>query len=113
MISNGLVALSSALLAQYQGFADVNMGRGAIVIGLAAVIIGEAILGKVFRNFALRLVAVALGSIVYFLVLQLVMMIGVDTDLLKLFTAAIVAFFLAFPYLKKTYWTKPVKRGGK
>ena len=61
MISNGLVALSSALLAQYQGFADVNMGRGAIVIGLAAVIIGEAIFGKIFRNFALRLLSVALG----------------------------------------------------
>lgn len=113
MISNGLVALSGALLAQYQGFADLNMGRGAIVIGLAAVIIGEAILGKVFRNFALRLLAVALGSIVYYLVLQLVLMLGVDTDLLKLFTAAVVATFLAIPYLKKTYWAKPVKKGGK
>lgn len=113
MISNGLVALSSALLAQYQGFADVNMGRGAIVIGLAAVVIGEAILGKIFRNFALRLLAVTFGSIVYFFVLQVVVMIGVDTDLLKLFTAAIVATFLAIPYLKKTYWAKPAKRGGK
>lgn len=113
MISNGLVALSSALLVQYQGFADVNMGRGAIVIGLAAVIIGEAILGKVFRNFALRLLAVAFGSIVYYLVLQIVIIIGVDTDLLKLFTAAVVAIFLSIPYLKKTYWTKPVRRGGK
>lgn len=113
MISNGLVALSSALLVQYQGFADVNMGRGAIVIGLAAVIIGEAILGKVFRNFALRLLAVAFGSIVYYLVLQIVIIIGVDTDLLKLFTAAVVATFLSIPYLKKTYWTKPVRRGGK
>ena len=65
MVSNGLVALSSALLAQYQGFADVNMGRGAIVIGLAAVIIGEAIFGRIFKNFALRLLAVALGSLLF------------------------------------------------
>ena len=83
MISNGLVALSSALLAQYQGFADVNMGRGAIVIGLAAVIIGEAIFGKIFRNFALRLLSVAFGSILYYLVLQTVIWLGIDTDLLK------------------------------
>ena len=76
MISNGLVALSSALLAQYQGFADVNMGRGAIVIGLAAVIIGEAIFGKIFHNFALRLLSVAFGSILYYLVLQTVIWMG-------------------------------------
>ena len=76
MLSNGLVALSSALLAQYQGFADVNMGRGAIVIGLAAVIIGEAIFGRIFRNFALRLVSVAIGSILYYLVLQVVIWMG-------------------------------------
>ena len=80
MISNGLVALSSALLAQYQGFADVNMGRGAIVIGLAAVIIGEAIFGKIFHNFALRLLSVAFGSILYYLVLQTVIWMGIDTD---------------------------------
>ena len=84
MISNGLVALSSALLAQYQGFADVNMGRGAIVIGLAAVIIGEAIFGKIFHNFALRLLSVAFGSILYYLVLQTVIWMGIDTDLLKM-----------------------------
>ena len=78
MISNGLVALSSALLAQYQGFADVNMGRGAIVIGLAAVIIGEAIFSRIFRNFALRLLAVAFGSILYYLVLQTVIWMGID-----------------------------------
>ena len=84
MVSNGLVALSSALLAQYQGFADVNMGRGAIVIGLAAVIIGEAVFSKIFRNFALRLLGVALGSILYYLVLQTVIWLGIDTDLLKL-----------------------------
>lgn len=112
MLSNGLVALSSAMLAQYQGFADVNMGRGAIVIGLAAVIIGEAIFGRIFRNFALRLLGVALGSILYYLVLQTVIWLGVDTDLLKLLSALVVAAFLAAPYWKGKYFTKPVKRGG-
>ena len=112
MISNGLVALSSALLAQYQGFADINMGRGAIVIGLAAVIIGEAIFGRIFRNFALRLVGVALGSILYYLVLQTVIWMGIDTDLLKMLSALVVAVFLAVPYWKSKYFSKPVKRGG-
>lgn len=112
MISNGLVALSSALLAQYQGFADVNMGRGAIVIGLAAVIIGEAIFGKIFRNFALRLLSVAFGSILYYLVLQTVIWMGIDTDLLKMLSALVVAVFLAVPYWKAKYFSKPVKRGG-
>jgi putative ABC transport system permease protein len=112
MLSNGLVAFSSALLAQYQGFADVNMGRGAIVIGLAAVIIGEAIFGRIFRNFALCLVSVVLGSILYYIVLQTVIWLGIDTDLLKMLSALVVAFFLAFPYWKGKYFTKPVKRGG-
>ena len=112
MISNGLVALSSALLAQYQGFADVNMGRGAIVIGLAAVIIGEAIFGRIFRNFALRLLSVAFGSILYYLVLQTVIWLGIDTDLLKMLSALVVAVFLAVPYWKTKYFTKPTKRGG-
>jgi len=129
MISNGLVGLSSALLAQYQGFADVNMGRGSIVIGLAAVIIGEAIFGRIFRNFALRLLAVifgrifrnfalrllavAFGSILYYLVLQTVIWMGIDTDLLKMLSAIVVALFLAFPYWKGKYFNKPAKRGGK
>ena len=112
MISNGLVALSSALLAQYQGFADINMGRGAIVIGLAAVIIGEAIFGKIFHNFALRLLSVAFGSILYYLVLQTVIWMGIDTDLLKMLSALVVAVFLAVPYWKAKYFSKPVKRGG-
>ena len=112
MISNGLVALSSALLAQYQGFADVNMGRGAIVIGLAAVIIGEAIFGKIFHNFALRLLGVAFGSILYYLVLQTVIWMGIDTDLLKMLSALVVAVFLAVPYWKAKYFSKPTKRGG-
>lgn len=100
MISNGLVAFSSACLGQYQGFADINMGKGAIVIGLASVIIGEAIFGRIFKNFALSLLAVGLGGVIYFIVLQIVIWIGVDTDLLKLFQALIVAVFLAVPYWK-------------
>mgnify|MGYP000999569039 CR=1 FL=1 len=109
MISNGLVALSSALLAQYQGFADVNMGRGAIVIGLAAVIIGEVIFGKIFKNFALRLLAVAFGGIIYYVVMQFVISLGLNTDDLKLLTAAIVAVFLGIPYLKGQYAQKHIK----
>lgn len=112
MISNGLVGLSSALLAQYQGFADVNMGRGSIVIGLAAVIIGEAIFSRIFRNFALKLLSVVFGSILYYLVLQVVIWMGIDTDLLKMLSALVVALFLAFPYWKGKYFTK-AKQGGK
>ena len=112
MLSNGLVALSGALLTQYQGFADINMGRGSIVIGLAAVIIGEAIFSRIFRNFALRLLSVAFGSIIYYLVLQIVIWMGIDTDLLKMLSALVVAFFLAFPYWKGKYFTK-AKQGGK
>lgn len=89
-----------ALLCQYQGSADVNMGRGAIVIGLAAVIIGESLLGKVFRNFGLRMLSVSLGAIVYYLVLQVVLQLGLNTNDLKLLSAAIVAVFLAIPHLK-------------
>ena len=89
------------------------MGRGAIVIGLAAVIIGEAIFGRIFRNFALRLLAVIFGSILYYLVLQIVIWMGIDTDLLKMLSAIVVALFLAFPYWKGKYFNKPAKRGGK
>lgn len=113
MISNALVALAGALLSQYQGFADINMGRGAIVIGLAAVIIGEAIFSKIFRNFALKLLSVAFGSIIYYLVLQVVIWFKVDTDMLKMFSAVVVAIFLAIPYWKRLYFTKPtVRKGG-
>lgn len=112
MIANGLVALSSALLAQYQGFADVNMGRGAIVIGLAAVIIGEAVFSRIFRNFALKLLSVSFGSILYYIVVQTVIWLGIDTDLLKMLSAVVVAIFLAVPYWKSKYFTKPVKHGG-
>ena len=111
MLSNGLVALSGALLCQYQGFADIQMGRGAIVIGLAAVIIGEAVFGKIFHNFGFRLLGVALGSIIYYLVLQVVIWMGIDTDLLKLLSAAVVAVFLAVPTWKTRYFSKVGKRG--
>ena len=100
MLSNGLVALSGALLAQYQGSSDINMGRGAIVIGLAAVIISEVLFGKLFVNFGLKLFAVSIGAIVYYIVLQLVLQLGLNTNDLKLFTAIIVAIFLAVPHLQ-------------
>ena len=111
-IANGLVALSGALLSQYQSFADINMGRGAIVIGLAAVIIGKVVFEKVFHNFALKLLSVVLGAVIYYAVLQVVIWFGLDTDLLKLLSALVVALFLALPYWKKKYIVKPVKRGG-
>ncbi len=109
MLSNGLVALSSALLAQYQGFADVNMGRGAIVIGLAAVIIGEVVLDRFFHNFALKLLAVVIGAILYYFVYQVVIWLGLNTDDMKLITALIVAVFLALPYWKSKYFRAKVK----
>lgn len=103
VLSNGLVGLSGGLLAQYQGFADVNMGRGAIVIGLAAVIIGEvlgsAILGKRF-NFVARLSFAAIGAIIYYIVLQIVMLFGLDSTYNKLFSAVVVMIFLAVPYIR-------------
>ncbi len=98
VLSNGLVALSGALIAQFQGFADVNMGRGAIVIGLAAVIIGEVIFGKVFKNFALKLLAAVLGSVLYYAVITLVLRLGLNANDLKLLTALVVAVFLGAPY---------------
>ena len=112
MVSNGLVALSGALLAQYQGAVDVNMGRGAIVIGLAAVIVGEVLFGKVFRNFALKLTAVALGAVVYYLVIQVVLQLGLNTNDLKLLTATVVALFLAIPYWKSLAKPKKQRLGG-
>jgi len=115
MISNGLVAFSGAFLAQYQGFADIKMGQGAIVIGLAAVIIGEALFGKIFKNFALRLLSVAFGSIIYYIVIQTVITLGFDANLLKLLSAVIVAIFLAIPYWKRQYAQKFLRKskGGK
>ena len=112
MLSNALVALAGALLAQYQGFADINMGRGAIVIGLAAVIIGEAIVTRISRNFAVQLVGVVLGSIIYYVVYQFVVWLNIDTEYLKMFAAIVVAIFLAIPYLKTTYFSN-IKFGKK
>ena len=100
MLANGLVAMAGGLLAQYQGAVDVNMGRGAIVIGLAAVIIGEVLLGRVFRNFALKLVSVVIGAVIYYVVIQIVLQLGLNTNDLKLLTALVVALFLAVPYWK-------------
>ena len=109
-VSNALVALSGALLSQYQGFADVGMGRGAIVIGLAAVIIGEAVFGRIFHNFALKMFSVSLGAIIYYIVIQLVLTLGFDANLLKLLSASVVAVFLAVPYWKGRYFAKPAAK---
>lgn len=105
-ISNGIIALSGALLAQYQGFADINMGRGAIVIGLAAIIIGLSVSMKIMPNFVVSLIGVVCGGIAYYLVYTFVIFLGLDTDLLKMLSAIVVAIFLAVPYIKKTYFTK-------
>lgn len=116
VLSNGLVALSGALYAQYNGNADINMGRGIIVIGLASVIIGEVLFGKLFRNFALKLFSVVIGCVIYFAVRALVMWLGLDTTDLKLFSSLVVAIFLAIPYWSGKYKaTHPakVKKGGK
>lgn len=104
MLSNGLVGLSGALYAQYQGAADVNMGRGAIVIGLAAVIIGDVLFGKICAGkklaFAYTLFSVIAGAILYYLVLSIILWLKFPSDDLKLFSAIVVAIFLAIPYLK-------------
>ena len=112
MLSNGLVAASGALLAQYQGAADVNMGRGAIVIGLAAVIIGDVLLGKLVHNFALKLGTVVVGAVIYYVVIQLVLQLGLNTNDLKLLTALVVAVFLAVPYWKAQVFRKKQVTGG-
>ncbi len=111
MISNGIVALSGALLSQYQGFADINRGKGAIVIGLAAVIIGEAVFSKIAKNFAVRLISVLVGGIIYYIVYQVIIFLGIDTDLLRMLSAIVVILFLGLPYVKKHYFSA-VKKGG-
>ena len=114
MVSNGLVGLSGALLAQYQGFADINMGRGAIVIGLAAVVIGEVLFSKIFHNFALKLLSVALGAVIYYVVIQFILWTRIiDSNDLKLLSALVVALFLALPYWKGKYFSKSSKKGAK
>lgn len=112
VISNGVVGLSGALLAQYNSFADISMGNGAIVTGLAAIIIGDVVVSRFARNFALRLVGVIVGGIIYYFVYQTIIFIGLDTDLLKLLAAVVVAIFLAAPYVKKRYFKKTKPSGG-
>ena len=118
-VSNALVALSGALLSQYQGFADINMGRGAIVIGLAAVIIGEVLGEAIFRkhmNFIIRMLFVIVGGILYYIAMGIVLWLKMPTDDTKLFTAIIVAIFLAVPYLqkkRKTSFKKVAKMNAK
>lgn len=109
VISNGLVAISGALLSQFSGSADINMGRGAIVIGLAAVIIGDVIFGKIFKNFALKLLAAVFGSIIYYIVIAIVLKLGLNANDLKLFSAIVVALFLAVPFWKSKVASKRVK----
>lgn len=109
-LSNALVALSGAMLCQYNGFAEINMGRGAIVIGLAAIIIGDVAFGKIFRNFGLKLLAVSIGSIIYYVVIQFVISeFKMNTNYMKLISALIVALFLAIPYWKQQYFHKKGK----
>jgi len=112
MLSNGLVALSGALLAQYQGSATIDMGRGAIVIGLAAVIIGQVLLSRIFHNFSLKLLSAVIGAIIYYMVIQVVLRLGLDPNDLKLLTALVVAVFLSIPFWKSQYFTKAVRKGG-
>jgi putative ABC transport system permease protein len=116
-LSNGVVALSGGLLSQFQGFADINMGRGAIVIGLAAVIIGEVLGHALFgkrMNFVIRMLFVVLGGVIYYIVIGIVLWLRMPTNDLKLFTAIIVAVFLAVPYLKgkaNNSFKKAAKKG--
>ena len=103
-VANGTVALSGGLMAQYQGFADVSMGRGAIVIGLAAIIIGEVVQKLFFKeglNFAVILLFVVVGGIIYYLVMGIALWLRLPTNDLKLFTAVIVAAALALPHLRE------------
>ena len=113
VLSNGLVGLSGALYTQYLGSVTVNMGRGAIVIGLAAVIIGEVLFSKLFRNFALRMTGVVIGAIVYYVVIALVIQLGLNTDDLKLFSAAFVAIALFIPHWRNNHAGKNLQKGGK
>ena len=112
MLSNGIVSFSGAMLTQYQGFADVQMARGAIVIGLAAVIIGEVVFGKLFRSFWGKLICVALGAVIYYLVMQIVLWLGLNTNDLKMLTALVVAVFLAVPYWKGLAVQKKMRKRG-
>ena len=110
MLANGLVALSGSLFAQFNGNAEINMGRGAIVIGLAAIIIGDVLFSKIFKNFAMKLAAVSIGAIIYYIVIQAVLtLLKVDSQYLKLMSAVIVAIFLTVPNLKRHHKKKTKK----
>ena len=113
MLSNGLVALSGAFMSSFNSSAEINMGRGAIVIGLAAVIIGEVLFGHIFHSFALKLVSVSIGSIIYYIVIQAVLAMGLNSNYLKLLSALVVAVFLAVPYWKGKYFSKLIHKGDK
>ena len=113
ILSNALVALSGALIAQYQGAVDVNMGRGAIVIGLAAVIIGEVVFKKIKHNFAGTLTFVTFGAVIYYIVIQITLLLGLNTNDLKLITAVIVGLFLALPYWKGKVSERRSRKGAK
>ena len=110
MLSNALVSLSGALLAQYNSASEINMGRGAIVIGLAAVIIGEVGFSKLFHNFGLKLFSVSIGAIIYYIVIQAVLAMGLNPNYLKLLSATVVALFLSIPYWKNKYVRVDVKK---
>ena len=118
-ISNGIVAVAGGLMAQYQGFADINMGRGAIVIGLASIVIGEVFCEAIFKkgcNFSVKLLFIVLGGVLYYMVMTLILWLRLDPNDLKLFTALIVALFLAVPYLQKqskSSFSRAKKRGQK
>lgn len=112
-LSNAVVAMSGGLLCQYQGYTDVNMGRGAVVIGLAAVVIGQAVLGRHGGHMAAQLGGVVLGAVIYYIVYQVIIFAGFDTDLLKMFSAVVVAIFLGVPHVRDQIRTNSrIKKGG-
>lgn len=99
-LSNAIVAFAGSLLAQQQGAADINMGRGAIVIGLAAVIVGESIVSRISTNFYVRLIGIVLGAVVYWIIFQTVIFLGLPSEYLKMLSAMVVAVFLGIPYIR-------------
>ncbi len=112
-LSNAVVAMTGGLLCQYQGYTDVNMGRGAVVIGLAAVVIGQAVLGRHGGHMAAQLGGVVLGAVIYYIVYQVIIFAGFDTDLLKMFSAVVVAVFLGVPHVRDQIRTNSrIKKGG-
>ena len=112
-LSNAVVAMSGGLLCQYQDYTDVNMGRGAVVIGLAAVVIGQAVLGRHGGHMAAQLGGVVLGAVIYYIVYQVIIFAGFDTDLLKMFSAVVVAVFLGVPHIRDQIRTNSrIKKGG-